>query len=70
MTYLKRAAIVAALAVGTAAVTAFAGVGPKPPTEAVSVANPADAACPQEPWPFGCQWREPMRRVFTSRRPS
>jgi hypothetical protein len=30
--------------------------------------RPVEAACPQEPWPFGCQWREPTRRVSNSRR--
>lgn len=27
-----------------------------------------EAGCPQEPWPFGCQWREPTRRANTPRR--
>ena len=21
-------------------------------------------ACPQEPWPYGCQWRSPTRKVL------
>jgi hypothetical protein len=32
--------------------------------------RPAEAACPQEPWPFGCQWREPTRRVSNTPRRS
>jgi hypothetical protein len=37
-------------------------------------ANPARAltfACPKEPWPYGCQWREPpARRVTRGSRPA
>jgi hypothetical protein len=26
-------------------------------------------ACPQEPWPYGCQWRSPTRKVLRPSRP-
>jgi hypothetical protein len=32
--------------------------------------NPAASACPQEPWPYGCQWRERTRKVMRASRPS
>jgi hypothetical protein len=28
------------------------------------------SACPAEPWPFGCQWRERSRKVIRASRPS
>jgi hypothetical protein len=28
------------------------------------------SACPQEPWPYGCQWRSPTRKVLRPSRPS
>jgi hypothetical protein len=31
---------------------------------------PAAFACPQEPWPFGCQWRPKTRKVLRASRPS
>ena len=32
---------------------------------------PVTSACPQEPWPYGCQWRTPpARKVYRSSRPS
>jgi hypothetical protein len=41
------------------------------PVEARTVdLRPAEAGCPQEPWPFGCQWREPTRRVSNTPRRS
>jgi hypothetical protein len=33
-------------------------------------APPAASACPQEPWPFGCQWRPKTRKVLRASRPS
>jgi hypothetical protein len=35
-------------------------------------ASPVTSACPQEPWPYGCQWRTPpTRKVYRpSPRPS
>jgi hypothetical protein len=30
----------------------------------------AASACPQEPWPFGCQWRPKTRKVLRGSRPS
>jgi hypothetical protein len=33
-------------------------------------AGPVTSACPQEPWPYGCQWRSPpARKVYRSSRP-
>ena len=33
--------------------------------------RPLSWACPQEPWPYGCQWREkPARKVVRPSRPS
>jgi len=39
-------------------------VRPKPP------GRPVISACPQEPWPYGCQWRSPTRKVLRGSRPS
>jgi hypothetical protein len=27
-------------------------------------ASPSSWGCAQEPWPYGCQWRAPVKRVF------
>jgi hypothetical protein len=35
-----------------------------------SPARPVISACPQEPWPYGCQWRSPTRKVLRPSRPS
>jgi len=62
----KHVAILAVIATATvAAVTAFAGADPTPviPTIKTSATPPDASACPQAPWPFGCQWREPTRRA-------
>jgi hypothetical protein len=32
--------------------------------------RPLVSACPAEPWPFGCQWRERSRKVIRASRPS
>jgi hypothetical protein len=32
--------------------------------------QPIVSACPAEPWPFGCQWRERPRKVMRGSRPS
>jgi hypothetical protein len=26
--------------------------------------DPVPSGCAQEPWPYGCQWRAPVKRVF------
>jgi hypothetical protein len=39
-------------------------VRPKPAARSVI------SACPQEPWPYGCQWRSPTRKVLRGSRPS
>ena len=79
----KLAAGLMALALGAAVVTAVAGVGPEVKAELTPAAAKADrsatrpvntppltSACPREPWPYGCQWREPPAcRVLRSSRP-
>lgn len=71
MTFRKPAVVLTVLAVG-AAVVVLAGGSPelKAAKGTVVEALPAQSACPQEPWPFGCQWREPTRRVTRNPRPS
>ena len=32
--------------------------------------RPVTWACPQEPWPYGCQWRVPARKVLRPSRAS
>src|SRR4029453_10629352 len=33
-------------------------------------AGPVTSICPQEPWPYGCQWRTPpARKVYRAARP-
>jgi hypothetical protein len=69
MSVAKFIAGLTALALGAAVVTALAGVGPEDkagPTAAkadrvVEVAA-SIPACSPEPWPYGCQWREPATR--------
>ena len=42
-----------------------AAAPPKP------AAGPVTSVCPQEPWPYGCQWRtRPARKVYRPSRPS
>jgi hypothetical protein len=64
-----------AVMVGAAAVTALAGTGPAANIGGANAAAPAAqvdvqpvSACPQAPWPYGCQWQEPVRRVQRSTR--
>ena len=64
-----------AVMVGAAAVTALAGTGPAANIGGASAAAPAAqvdvppvSACPEAPWPYGCQWHEPVRRVQRSTR--
>jgi hypothetical protein len=61
MAITKKVAGLAALAVGAAVVTALAGVGPegKAKTDRADVVATSVPACAPEPWPYGCQWREP-----------
>ena len=54
----------AALVVPTATKSDRLAVRPKP------AARPFTSACPQEPWPYGCQWRSPTRKVMRGSRPS
>ena len=42
----------------------------RPPLKAAAP-PPVTSACPQEPWPYGCQWRTPpARKVYRPSRPS
>jgi hypothetical protein len=35
-----------------------------------AAAGPVASECPQEPWPYGCQWRSPpARKVYRASRP-
>ena len=77
MSVSKLVAGLAALALGAAVVTVLAGATPEQKAEAAPTAAklekvelPGTSACPKEPWPYGCQWREPpARRVLRSSRP-
>jgi hypothetical protein len=64
MAITKKVAGLAALAVGAAVVTALAGVGPEgkatAKTDRADVVATSVPACAPEPWPYGCQWREPV----------
>jgi hypothetical protein len=41
------------------------------PTLKPAAPPPVTSACPQEPWPYGCQWRTPpARKVYRPSRPS
>src|SRR5262249_16375474 len=41
----------------------------RPPLKPAAPA-PVTSACPQEPWPYGCQWRTPpARKVYRATRP-
>jgi hypothetical protein len=63
-----------AVMVGAAAVTALAGTSPEAKIGGTGAAPAAQvdvqpvSACPQAPWPYGCQWQEPVRRVQRSTR--
>jgi hypothetical protein len=63
---------VVAVMVGAAAVTALAGTSPAAKIGSATPAAQVDvqpvSACPQAPWPYGCQWQEPVRRVQRSTR--
>jgi hypothetical protein len=63
----QRAVILAVLGLVAAAVTAFAAVGPEAKQHPAAVINAsialAEPVCPQAPWPFGCQWDEPGRKL-------
>ena len=67
MSIYRRAVILALVGMGAAMVTALAAVGPDTKRDRAVPANAAVAlpehGCPQEPWPFGCQWREPSVKL-------
>jgi hypothetical protein len=76
MSFRKIAVGLVAAMVGAAAVTALAGTVPDAKPGLAAPAAPAGqvealppvSACPQAPWPYGCQWQEPVRRVQRSTR--
>ncbi len=76
MSLYKIAVGLVAVMVGAAAVTALAGTSPDAKTGLAAPAAPATqmnvappvSACPDAPWPYGCQWHEPVRRVQRSTR--
>jgi hypothetical protein len=47
-----------------------AAKGDRPAVRVIKPETPAASACPQEPWPFGCQWRQKTRKVLRGSRPS
>ena len=54
------AAVVVTAAVGVATVFAApAAVQENRPDN-----SPSSLGCAQEPWPYGCQWRAPVKRIF------
>ncbi len=74
MSLYKLAAALAVIALGAAVVTALAGVNPEVKADPAAAkgakvyVRSLGATCPQEPWPYGCQWREPTRRLSHSPR--
>jgi hypothetical protein len=42
----------------------------KPALAVKPASSPGVYACPQEPWPYGCQWRERTRKVMRGSRPT
>ena len=67
MSIYKRAVILALAGMAAAIVTAFAAVGPDTKSDRAiatgAAVTLAEAGCPQEPWPFGCQWRDGSLKV-------
>ena len=61
----------AAVAKADQPATKVAPLAAKIDQPAANVARPLTFACPKEPWPYGCQWREPPpRRVTRGSRPA
>src|SRR5262245_48584269 len=59
------------LAPGAADLAPVAAKGDRLAVRVIKPETPAAAyACPQEPWPFGCQWRPKTRKVLRGSRPS
>ncbi|HEY7302344.1 MAG TPA: hypothetical protein VH684_30990 [Xanthobacteraceae bacterium] len=67
MSVYKRSLILALVGMGAAMVTALAAVGPVTKHDRAIASHGAitlpETGCPQEPWPFGCQWREGSLKV-------
>jgi outer membrane murein-binding lipoprotein Lpp len=61
----------AAVAKADQPATKVAPLAAKIDQPAANAARPLTFACPKEPWPYGCQWREPpTRRVTRGSRPA
>jgi hypothetical protein len=61
----------AAVAKADQPATKVAPLAAKIDQPAANAARPLIFACPKEPWPYGCQWREPpTRRVTRGSRPA
>jgi hypothetical protein len=59
------------LAPDTADLSPVSAKGDRLAVRVIKSETPAAAsACPQEPWPFGCQWRPKTRKVLRGSRPS
>ena len=58
------------LALAAVVVVALAGVGSEVKAQLAPVIYQKDrldavsSGCAKEPWPYGCQWRAPVKRVF------
>lgn len=63
--------VTADLAPARADLAPVAAKGDRLAVRVIKPETPAAAsACPQEPWPFGCQWRPKTRKVVRGSRPS
>ena len=62
----------AAVAKADQPATKVAPLAAKIDQPAANGARPLTFACPKEPWPYGCRWREPptRRRVTRGSRPA
>jgi hypothetical protein len=58
------------VALAAVVVVALAGVGSEVKAQLAPVIYQKDrldavsSGCAKEPWPYGCQWRAPVKRVF------
>lgn len=62
--------VTADLAPARADLAPVAAKGDRLAVRVIKPETPAAASCPQEPWPFGCQWRPKTRKVVRGSRPS
>ena len=52
------------LALAAVVVVALAGVGSEVKAQLAPRLDAVSSGCAKEPWPYGCQWRAPVKRVF------